>query len=74
MAAKKTQFKKPSHGLYIENSLWEFCRNESIKHNSFHSKTGSSSEYIRRAFKAWILKEMPYLKKIMTDVEWNEAY
>jgi len=74
MSAKKTQFPKPSHGLYIEDSLWEFCRDKSTERGSFHNKTGSSSEYIRRAFKAWILKEMPYLKKVMKDVDWDEAY
>jgi len=41
---------------------------------SFHNTVGSSSEYIRRGFKAWILEQMPYLEKVMKDVDWNEVY
>ena len=73
MAAKKKEIKKPAKGLHIESELWEFARKESIKRGCFHGKAGSSSEFVRRGFKSWILKEMPYLKKTM-NIEWSEAY
>jgi hypothetical protein len=74
MAPKKTECKKPSHGLYIEAPLWEFARKKSLERGSFHKKSGSASEYIRRAFKAWLLKEMPYLKNNMNGIDFDEAY
>jgi hypothetical protein len=72
MAPKKTDKPKPPKGLHIENSLWEFARKESLKRGCFHDKAGSSSEFIRRGFKTWILKELPYLKNYLKDVDWAE--
>ena len=74
MANKKTDFPKEAKPVYIEDSLREFARKESIKRGCFHNRAGSSSEHIRRGYKAWLLLQMPYLKNVMKDVDWSEAY
>jgi len=74
MAPKKTEFKKDAKPVFMEPALREFAREKSLERGCVHDKAGSASEYIRRGFKAWILKEMPYLKNVMKTVDWTEAY
>lgn len=74
MAPKKTKYPKISKPIHMEKSLINFARKKSLERGCLHNAGGSASEYIRRGFKAWILKEMPYLKKSMVDVDWDEAY
>jgi hypothetical protein len=74
MAPSKTKFKKDAKPVYMEPALREFARKKSLERGCLHDKVGSASEYVRRGFKTWILKEMPYLKNSMKNVDWNEIY
>jgi len=74
MSPPKTKYPKPSHGLYIEDDLWEFARQKSLERGPVHDKVGSSSEYIRRMFKKILIQEMPYLKNSKKNIDFDEAY
>jgi hypothetical protein len=74
MANKKTAFKKEMFTCFCEPRFAELCRIFTKETGCFHPRTGSASEFFRRAAKKEMLKIKPYLKNTEKAIDWGEAY
>jgi hypothetical protein len=74
MSPPKTNYPKNKQPVFIEQELIEHARKLSLVKGASHKNIGSSSEAIRRGYKAWLLLQFPYLKNTTKNVDWNESY
>jgi hypothetical protein len=74
MAPPRTKTPKIKVTIFIEEELAEHARKLSKIKGSFHHNVGSTSEAIRKGYKAWLKEKFPYLLKTTSAVDWNDVY